>query len=474
MSERLLIITIGTRGDIEPYLVLAKAVLARGWTVGVVTYDNFQKSVAEIGAEFFHIEGNIEETLGTPEAKDAVWNQKTIELTKIMMKSQEKYEVNVKLTIKAAEFFKPTMILATIVTIPEGILAGRYLSVPVAIASTVPIVPSGDYAPVTVFATPFRFRAANLAAHAAASKTAWLAFGRRANAVAAELHLPPIDSFSYTLAPVLNIFSERHAAPTDWPAGLWWWGLAGAHDSADAYVPDATLDAFLRAGPPPLYVGFGSMPVPDPQSLVREVVSTTQLGLRAIICGGWSELGGGGFVLPPQVLSITGAPHTWLFPRCCAAVHHGGAGTTAASMRAGIPTIIFPVAADQPFWAHRAAELGVGPTTVVAAKMLCAEVLVQAVRAVQTEEVRARARALGEKLRAEDGVASGVAALELLSRRQGAVLRALPRMQWQDDASTGICRDCAKSFGLLTRRHHCRGCGRVLCGSCLREHRLPT
>lgn len=154
--------------------------------------------------------------------------------------------------------------------------------------------------------------------------------------------------------------------------------------------------------------------------LVLEAIALS--GERGIIARGW-----GGLKLEnptsPSIFVLDEAPHDWLFPRMACVVHHGGAGTTAAGLRAGVPTIICPFFGDQPFWGARVAALGVGTQPIPQAK-LTAEELAEAIReAVGDEAMRARAAELGEKIRSEDGVGRAVASLERLQRRTGSPRR---------------------------------------------------
>jgi UDP:flavonoid glycosyltransferase YjiC (YdhE family) len=172
-------------------------------------------------------------------------------------------------------------------------------------------------------------------------------------------------------------------------------------------TPPAPLVEFLDSGPPPVYVGFGSMSSRNPAEtadLVLEAVARTQQ--RAIIHAGWGGLQRAD--LPGSVMMVDGVPFSWLFPRVAAVVHHGGAGTTGLALHAGVPAIVVPFTVDQPFWGSRVAALGVGPTPIPR-KRLTQERLADALRStVADEAMRARAVALGVQIRAEDGVAAAV------------------------------------------------------------------
>ncbi|HEX2036809.1 MAG TPA: glycosyltransferase, partial [Chloroflexota bacterium] len=204
--------------------------------------------------------------------------------------------------------------------------------------------------------------------------------------------------------------------PPDWPPD---WHVTGywALDSATAvppWEPPAALAAFLDAGPPPVYVGFGSMAPRSAGHLTEAALQALRAtGQRGILASGWAGLGAAsGAALPPEVFRIQEAPHDWLFPRMAAVVHHGGAGTTAAGLRAGVPAVVTPVFGDQPFWGQRVAALGAGPRPVPM-RQVTAERLAGAIHQATTDaRMRATAAGLGRRLRAEDGVAQAVRAVE--------------------------------------------------------------
>jgi len=162
----------------------------------------------------------------------------------------------------------------------------------------------------------------------------------------------------------------------------------------------AKLEAFLGAGEPPVYVGFGSMTDPDPAAATRLVLDAVErAGLRAVLSRGWAGLGRS--ALPEGVMEIGSVCHASLFARVAAVVHHGGAGTTATAARAGAPQILVPHVADQFHWGHRIERLGLGPPAIPR-RRLDAERLASALRSIRDNEVLAeRAAEIGARLRAD-------------------------------------------------------------------------
>jgi sterol 3beta-glucosyltransferase len=182
-----------------------------------------------------------------------------------------------------------------------------------------------------------------------------------------------------------------------------YWHLPAPAD----WAPSQALEDFLAGDEPVVSVGFGSMTSEDPEAVTALALGAARdAGVRAVLLSGWGGLG----TLPQEgdVFLADAVPHDWLFPRMAAVVHHGGAGTTGAAIRAGVPAAVVPFSVDQPFWASRVAALGVGPKPIPR-KRLTRERLADALsRAVADQPMRERAARLGEKIRAEDGVANAV------------------------------------------------------------------
>jgi sterol 3beta-glucosyltransferase len=180
---------------------------------------------------------------------------------------------------------------------------------------------------------------------------------------------------------------------------------------SDRWQPPKDLLRFLDDGPPPVYVGFGSVVARDPDLLTRLVLQAGQIAKqRLVLLSGWGALSQP--AASKDVYFLQAAPHDWLFPRMAAVVHHGGAGTTAAGLRAGKPTITCPFFAVQFFWGRRVTALGVGPATMPR-KRLTAERLAEAIiEAVSNPVMRQRANELGERIRQEDGVGKAIEIIE--------------------------------------------------------------
>ncbi|CDO91357.1 sterol 3-beta-glucosyltransferase [Mycobacterium triplex] len=213
--------------------------------------------------------------------------------------------------------------------------------------------------------------------------------------------------------PVLHGYSPRVAPrPTDWRPGLevtgYWWPA-----SAGIWEPPADLAEFLAAGPPPVFVGLGSMMTTSARAeqLSDTIRRAAQLAdVRVIVQAGWTNL----HVAEDHMLTIGDTPHDWLFPRVAAVAHHCGAGTTAAGIRTGVPTIALPAYGDGPFWARRITELGICAATINQRK-LTSQRLAEAMRiAVNDPLLRDNARQISVLISAEDGAAQVVSSVSSL------------------------------------------------------------
>ena len=190
--------------------------------------------------------------------------------------------------------------------------------------------------------------------------------------------------------------------PKDWGRHI---SVAGFYflSLANNYTAPAELQAFLDAGQAPVYIGFGSIVVDDPTAMTKLIFEAVRLtGQRALVSKGWGGLGAGELGIPDDVFMLGNVPHDWLFKHVSCVVHHGGAGTTAAGIAAGKPTVVVPFFGDQPFWGAMIAKAGAGPEPIPS-KELTAENLAAAIREALKPTTLERAQDLGRKISNEKG-----------------------------------------------------------------------
>jgi len=212
--------------------------------------------------------------------------------------------------------------------------------------------------------------------------------------------VPTLYSYSSSVVP----------KPPDWGEHIHVTGYWFLDHSSD-WQPSADLVNFLEAGPPPVYIGFGSMTNRAPEATAKIVLEALKRsGQRGLIATGWGGLKSAD--LPDGVFKLESVPHDWLFPRVAAVVHHGGAGTTAAGLRVGVPSVLVPHFGDQPFWARQVVRLGVGPKAIPRKRMTAEKLGAAIATAVTDENIQARAAALGERIRTEDGVEKAIEVVE--------------------------------------------------------------
>jgi UDP:flavonoid glycosyltransferase YjiC (YdhE family) len=219
--------------------------------------------------------------------------------------------------------------------------------------------------------------------------------------------------------PMLGMYSPSIIPhPADWPDRVHVTGYLFL-DAQPDWQPSPELEAFLEAGAPPVYIGFGSMAGRNPEQLARLIIEAlAKSSQRGLLLTGWGGLHPE--LATDSVFVTDSVPHSWLFPRMAAVVHHGGAGTTAEGLRAGVPTVIVPFVFDQPFWGTRIKALGLGPDPIPQ-KDLTADRLAHAIRIAVTDPgMKQRACSCGEAIRAEDGIGNAVKIIRRYLREPGA------------------------------------------------------
>jgi UDP:flavonoid glycosyltransferase YjiC (YdhE family) len=285
------------------------------------------------------------------------------------------------------------------------------LNLPMLVAAVMPLYPTQAFPLVGFPALPVP--SYNRWTYSIAQQTGWQMFRPMINGWRKKrLGLLPIPLGGYfhqlgtERFPVLNGFSAHVVPrPLDWNDHIHITGYWFPED--EVWQPPDDSRAFIESGAPPVFVGFGSMPVRNAKRMTEIILEALkQSGQRGILHMGWSGLGDS--ILPQDVFKISYAPYGWLFPRMAMVVHHGGSGTTAFGLRAGVPNLVIPFIFDQFFWGDRIALLGVGPKPI-SHRRLSAKRLADAITtALNDYSMRKRAAELGRKIKAEDGMKKAV------------------------------------------------------------------
>lgn len=411
------ILAVGSRGDVQPYIALAKGLQESGYRVRLAAGTPFESFVRSHGVDYVPLRADYYQLMDSPEGQ-ALKSGNPLRAMKVM-----------RATVfpLMERLFEDTWAAAqgtdALIYHPKALSAphiAEKLNIPLWTAMALPaLTPTRAFAAPGVsnrdlgLLNPLTYRL--MSAAAAPFQTMLIRF--RENQLGLPARSARLDGFRMDgqPIPVLYAFSQYVIPrPSDWPQSAQitgYWFL----NAAVNWQPSAALQHFLDAGPAPVYVGFGSMVAEDTHRLTRVVIEgLQQSGVRAVLSSGWGGLRPES--LPAEIMLVDDVPHDWLFPRMAAVIHHGGAGTAAAALRAGRVNAVVPFIADQPFWGHRLHQLGAGAAPVHQ-KKLSASLLAQLIRQITTDRaMQERAQALGESIRAEDGVQQAV---HLIQERLG-------------------------------------------------------
>lgn len=416
---RIVIIAPGSRGDIQPYVALGVGLKRAGHEARIVTTVDHTQLVKSYGLEVWPIEVDVRAALSRDKTAASVEGGGLIssfrEFADIAKRGAE---LSAKVGLEASEGADAILTGFGGVFIGEAIAAKR--GIKLIQAYNVPLSTTSAFAGALFPGLSWGPWSRRLG-HRLTREAIWMLmrssgntarqniFGARSASLLAPTGMPGLAQ-----GPVLYGYSP--AVLPDMPewgnlvevTGFWF-----ADEPTDWTAPTG-LEAFLAAGAPPVCIGFGSMSQTAPEQATKLVLeAVARSGQRAILLSGWGGLTARD--LPNTVFQGDNIPHSWLYPRMRAIVHHGGAGTTAAAFRAGVPAIVVPFHGDQFYWAKLVEDLGVGPKSIPRTK-LTAERLAQAIeRAVQDAAMAQRAKELGARIRNENGVARAVEAIERMS-----------------------------------------------------------
>lgn len=400
----LLILTYGTEGDTRPLVALGHELRSSGHDVHLLGDARTLGSAEELGLSNSALSGDIRQLFSTWGRQGPKGTAKA--LVQLTNANTRAWMVE---TLQAAEGCDA--ILTSGLAGFIGLSVAERLSIPVIGTGMIPLTPSREF-PSPFLPPGLVPRWLNYSSLKLTNQLFWLAFRKSLNEaretvlkLSACQELPTEHPMLYGISPTIL------PQPADWPVharvcGQW-------QTPAGDFTPPPELADFLRAGPPPVYVGFGSMAGLD-GPLLAKTLATALAGRRALFYPGWSGMDD--IELPDNILRIDTTPHGWLFPRTIAVIHHGGSGTTHSATRAGKPSVVIPFAGDQAFWAERLHRLGIAPPALNGAK-LDVRSLGKAISFVEHLEVQKRAAKLGEQMEQENGLATAVREIEKLCGR---------------------------------------------------------
>jgi len=406
---RIVLITIGARGDTEPFVALAVRLMRGGHSIRLAARPDFAGLAAGYGVDFAPLGRPYQPFIAGAAQASALGSGHLLRQARYGLKQRGYFSDGLSQDAwRAAQGAEAIIYKYSWIT---GYTIAEKLGVPCAAAMLFPLTPTRAFPSFLVGKGTDRGPLANRALWSLTGQAVWQLLRHDDAKLRRQLGLRPLPP----RGPVAR--QERQAMPlyyaysptvlprpADWPPRMHvtgYWFL----DPPPTWQPPDGLTRFIRDGPPPVSIGFGSMASRDPQaSLQLAVQALAASGKRGVLLSGWASIGHDS-PLPRHVFAADSIPHSWLFPQMAAVVHHGGAGTTGAALRSGVPAVITPLAADQPSWARTIHELGAGPPPIPF-PALTAERLAAAIhQAVTDQHMRHRAAELGTQIRAEDGPA---------------------------------------------------------------------
>jgi UDP:flavonoid glycosyltransferase YjiC (YdhE family) len=396
-------LTYGTEGDTRPLLALARDVIDRGHDAHVLADVAGAPRAQALGIPFTALAGDMHGAFEPGGAFGALLKDGA-SMSRLMRACAALARDNTLPWMEAAcaAARGSDLLVYSGLAGFVGLAVAEGLNIPCIGAAMWPMTPTREFAPP--FLNVARMPGwANLLAHRAFERMAWSMFGPELNRARAQVFGAPPRRQPWRDVPMLYGCSPTLLArPADWPANVHVTGVWHT-PAGQGYEPPRALLDFLEAGEAPVYIGFGSMAGIDQTTLV-DAIAAVAGGRRVLFHPGWSGIDPAR--LPSGAFVLDDTPHDWLFPRTALVVHHGGAGTSHAAARAGVPSVVVPFAGDQFFWARRMTARGIAATCPAAG--LDGERLVRAVATASQPALRDEARRVGQAMREEDGVRTAV------------------------------------------------------------------
>ena len=410
------ITTYGSRGDVQPFVSLALGLMDKGHHVTLLAPENFKEFVNEHGVDFHALHGNVEEILRSPEGLRVLKTGNPFSLLRYMQKAGRKLQPIINNDILSG-CANADVIISSVLCIPWVKAVAEKLNKNWGII---------QFQPPSSPTKAFPFAGLNFFNHPHYNRFTYRLIGtidwalnkKGINKFRTSLGLNPLKRpiFGRVYSEnILNLYCFSNLLikrPDDWASNTHVTGFITSSDRKTAYdlrQMDEDLLRWIDDGEKPVYIGFGSMPIPDPElfsAILTEIVLKTNI--RVVFCKGWATLSG----IPshPNLFVLDSANHEWLLPKCSSAIIHGGAGTLAAVLKAKIPLVVISVFGDQPWWGSiiESKRLGIH----IPFKKITTARLLAALAIIQTNEYLSNIHKMGEEIRLENGLQMTIRTLE--------------------------------------------------------------
>lgn len=412
-------LTYGSRGDVQPYVAVADQLRTNGHTVVFATPVNLAATVSDSGFEAASIPIDSQAFLSSEEGRQFLANGRTTTFLRRLAEEETAKRDGLDEALIAASA-GADVVVTGVLSLTRAAAITERSGQPLVVLSTLPFEPTGDFPCPYLVAGDLPTRAARRASHRLFLRL--FSLSGRANTAAMRRRLgasgrvPDVfRRLRRDATPIVHMISPQLLpGPRDWPDHCTLAGDVRIASHLRAAWGEAHLDsellAWLDAGPPPVFMGFGSMPVLEPAASLRMIDDVAaRCGVRALVGAGWSDLTAGERC-GGRLFIASRFDHDRVLPRCSAAVHHGGAGTTHAALRAGLPAVVAHVFADQILWGRQVARRKVGVS--IPYRKLDADRLTAALAPLLDDDVARRASSLADAMAHERGAAVASEAIE--------------------------------------------------------------
>ena len=400
------ILALGSTGDILPYTALGKGLKDAGYQVRFITFEGFESKVRKLGLDFHAIPGD-------PRSLVAQGGSNILSMAVSFSSIASDYAR----AFSAPHLFETDLLINQLPGGLFGVDLAEKAGVPMIRAAVIPLTPTKEF-PMMGF-PEIPLPGYNRKSYQVAESIVWQMFKKVINNWREqELGIDPISRKEYfyhgdSIKPIILYgFSPTVVKrPLDWGkenhlTGYWF-------PSDPDWQPSPALEKFIEDGTPPIFIGFGSMPIKNPTWTTQTILEALKItNQRAILHKGWGGLGKQD--LPENIFKIDYAPYEWLFPRMAMVINHGGSGTTGFALKAGIPSCAVPIGFDQVYWGRRINTFGVGPEPIKLQKLSAASLANAIQMGINDLDIRKNAASVGQKIRSEDGIKTAVAVIEEL------------------------------------------------------------